>query len=190
MSVRSKVLLALIMMLGHFLIGTSATSADIFDEVTTDATFDMTTLELAQRHTANATVQSQMFNTFQIQPQGYDVGAIRIRKEGETDFQYRFKSLSTSGSQALCDALEIEVQYDRNPEYNGLLKNMAIDKTINADEQDDWLMFIELNDDSTALHNQQCNFQLVFKTWGDGPDDTTGFWDEAIMTNTVTTGTW
>ena len=181
----------MVMLLGCFLMATSRTSADIFDEdVVQNNLFDMTTLELSQRHTANGTKPIQLFNVFQLQPQGYDIAAIRIKKEGELDFQYRLKVVNATGSDALCNALETEILFDRTNVYEGTLKNLVADKNINADHQDDWIIFLKLNSNDVHLKNQRCDFQFVFKTWGSNADDQSGFWDEAVLTNTVITGTW
>lgn len=191
MSSRSKILLAIIMLLGYFLITTSRTSADIFDEeIVRHNFFDMSTLAFSQRHTANGTQPTQLFNIFQLQPQGYDIEAIRIKKEGELDFQYRLTTVNTTGSEALCDALEAEILYDRGDAYEGILKSLSVDKSINADHQDDWIMFLKLNNNNANLKNQQCDFQFKFKTWRGNTDDQSGFWDETVLTNTVTTGIW
>ncbi len=185
----TKVALFLLIFLGYFLINTSNTSADLFDEdIVHSNKIKATTLDLSQRNTANNNKTSSLFSIYDMKPGGFDVRAVRIKKDGKMNFKYRFKTDITPGNN-LCDNLDAEVWKGRDVVYNGPLKELRLDQTIN--QQDNWIIFLELNKDSADLKNKTCNFNFVFKTWvNNDPDLKKGFWDEEKLNNNVTTENW
>ncbi len=188
MKTAPKIALFLLMLTGYFLLTTSYTSADLFDEdIVHNNKLQATTLALGQRDTANYDKISTLFSVYNLKPNGFSVGAIKITKDGKMNFKYRIKTVISNTP--LCQNLEIEVWENRTVKYQGKLKDLVIDKDIGND--DNWIFFLELNKNDSSLKNGNCNFDLVFKTWSDNnPDAKIGFWDEKKVHNLVTTGNW
>jgi hypothetical protein len=125
-----------------------------------------------------------------MQPNGFDIGAVRIRKEGSLDFKYRMSIQVISQDKTLCNALEMETLLNRDQKYNGSLESLIIDSEINGSERENFIIFINLNSNNAELKNKQCDFNIVFKTYRTDPAVKKGLWSETVLNNIVTTGNW
>jgi len=168
-----------------------ATDADISDsEVIENNVFSATTLDFAQRKTSNNLFISQLFNVTGIIPDGFEVAAIRIKKEGEMDFGYNIKGIKTLGDDSLCQNLSVVFVQDWIIKFDGLISNLNIDDRINDNGIDDWIILIRLDGSGQELTQKECQFDFVFSSWKSNPGDTKGFFDEEILTNRIISGNW
>ena len=89
--------------LANFLLRTKTTSADIFAErLVRNNVLSASTLSFSERHTANNNEISNLFNTSGMQPFGFDVKAVRLKKEGKLDFRYHLKAVKSGSDDAAC----------------------------------------------------------------------------------------
>ena len=167
------------------------TSADLFDEVKVGKNkLSMSTLEMSQVNSANFSRISSLFTIYDMKPEGFAVGSVKIKKTGKIDFKYHISAEIVGALSPLCSALDLEVWNERTTVYTGKLTDVSLDKTFNEGKKDDWIFFIALNREDTALKNQECTFVFTFKTFRTNPSDQKGFWDQEKLTNSVTTGSW
>ncbi|MFC1625784.1 hypothetical protein ACFL1Q_02000 [Patescibacteria group bacterium] len=173
------------------LLFSSATDADISDsEISTGNIFTATTLDFTQNQTSNNSPISLLFNIAGLIPGGFDIEAVRIKKEGEMDFNYRFTAIQTAGDGNFCQSLTIMLVQNWVIKYEGTISNLLIDDHINENGIDDWIVLVKLESDNQTLAQKECQFDFVFKTWKTDPNETNGFYDEEILTNRVTSGNW
>lgn len=183
-----KVFLLLFLVL---LVFTQATDADLFDqEIIPGHTWSALTLDFSQRDTANNLPLSLLFNISGLQPDGFQVRSVRIKKDGSLDFHYRILSVKTAGNDPLCDSLLITIMKDWQIISEGHLVDLSLDLNIDGRDRDDLIFFLSLEDDTISLTNKVCDFNLVFKTWREYPENTSGFTDEEVLENHVSTGSW
>lgn len=177
-------------MIGIFLQKTDFTDADLVAERSVSSNFKVATLQIGQVHTASNKKINSLFRTYDMQPDGFDIGAVRIRKEGSLDFKYRMSIQIISQDKTLCNVLGIEALLNGEQKYNGSLEGLIIDSEINGSERENFIIFINLNSDNTELKNKQCDFNIVFKTYRNDPAIKKGLWSETMLHNIVTTGSW
>ena len=86
---KTKIIFIFLLFLANFLLRTKTTSADIFAErLVRNNVLSASTLSFSERHTANNNEISNLFNTSGMQPLGFEVKAVRIKKEGKLYFRY------------------------------------------------------------------------------------------------------
>ncbi|MDO8610445.1 MAG: hypothetical protein Q7R95_07900 [bacterium] len=187
--IKAIIIVSLIIYL--FLINTLYTDADLFAERNVQHNrFSFTTLNFSLRQTGNGGVLGSLFRTVGFQAGGFDVGAVRVKKEGKLDFKYHIKIVRTNGDDALCNALNIQVlQRNMSQKYQGKLMSMAFDSNI-GNNVEDWIFFISLDEDDTKLQNKICEFDIDFKTWRNSSDEKGGIFAERKLNNVISTGTW
>lgn len=192
LNTRIKIILVFSLLLSIFLINTQYTDADIFAErKVLHNRFSMTTVDFSARHSASNSSINYIFRTIGLQPEGFDLGAIRIKKEGKLNFKYHIKTVKTNGDEGLCNALNVQVlQRNLTLKYQGKLMNLSIDSNIDDDKPEDWIFFIGLDDNDGALKNKICEFNLNFKTWRDQPNETKGIYAERVLSNVISSGNW
>lgn len=172
-------------------ISTGATSADLYDtEIVQGNKFSATTLAFSQRDTANNSPTSALFNITGILPGGFRVEGVRIQKDGKITFKYRTKTVKTAGADDFCQSLELTVLKNWQVRYSGRLTDFVMDSDIQDGKTDDWIFYITLSRNDAGLANETCDFNFVFRTWRDQPEETKGFFDQEIMTNHITSGSW
>lgn len=190
-SQRTKAILTIVLFISLFLIKTDYTDADLVDEETViNNRFTATTLAFSQRHTANNIRLGSLFNVSGFQPEGFDLEAVRIKKDGETDFKYRIKTIKKSGDDNFCNSLNLEVLQNWQIKYQENLLNLVLDNTIPSNGRDDWVFYIGLDNDDPSLKNKTCEFDLDFKTWRNNPEEESGFWDQRLLNNIIISGNW
>lgn len=180
------------LVLGLFLLNTGYTSADLFAERRVQASFSATTLLMHILKPASNKKADVLFATYDMVPDGFDVGALRVKKGGKMGFHYRMSARQLAGDSVLCDKLQIEVWKKTESVYNGALKDLRIDSTLETSKPDDWVYFIRLDEDDKALRKRTCTFDIRFKTYTSSSDveNTQGLFSASNIHNTVTTGTW
>jgi len=165
-----------------------STSADLSDKETIAGnSMTATTLAFSIRNTFNESVVSQIFSTFGIIPSGFDLRALRIKKEGLLDSSYSFTAAKTSGDDNFCNALIISIMQNTKIVYTGPISSVNINSKISS-SPDDWIIFASLDDKNISLTNKTCNFNFNFKTNLNGKDG--GFSDEHFIANNITSGLW
>jgi len=179
------------MALYFFLANTNYTDADIFAErIVKKSKFSMSTLSFSQRHTANNTNISGLFSIYGILPDGFDVKAVRIKKDGQLYFKYRIKFIKTGGDDSFCNALNVRLWNRYTEKYQGRLVDFAVDSTISSNNSDDWIIFLSLDTDDKTLVNKSCDFNIDFRSWRNQPDETSGIFSHTVLGNNVTSGVW
>jgi len=190
-SIRTKTILIILLFTSLFLIYTDRTDADLVAERTVrNNNFTATTLNFSQRHTANNSHISMLFRTMGIQPGGFDLGAARIKKDGKLNFKYRLKVIKTGGDDSLCQTLKIQVMQKGSFKFEGNLLDLVIDSNIDNNNPQDWIFFINLDNDEANLRSKNCEFNFNFKTWRNNPDERKGFYAERSLTNNISSGVW
>jgi len=192
LNTRLKIILAFSLLLSLFLINTQYTDADLFAErIVQHNLFSVTTIDFSARHSASNGSISYIFRTMGLQPGGFDLGAIKIKKEGKLGFKYHIKTIRTNGDEGFCNALNVQVlQRNMTPKYQGKLVNLSIDSNINDDTPEDWIFFIGLDDKNGALKNKICEFNFYFKTWRNQADEKKGIYAERTINNMISSGNW
>ena len=173
------------------LLFSSATDADISDsEISTGNIFTATTLDFTQNQTSNNSPISLLFNVTGLIPGGFDIKAVRTKKEGKMDFNYRITSLKTAGDDNFCQSLTLVLLQEWQIKYEGTINNLLLDDYINESGIDDWIILVKLDSNNQNLSMKECQFDFIFKTWKTDPYEINGFYDEEILTNRVTSGSW
>ncbi|MBP9718887.1 MAG: hypothetical protein KBD46_00265 [Candidatus Levybacteria bacterium] len=169
---------------------TQYTTADIFDEeVVQHNQVIATTLAFSQKNTANNNTTSSLFHTNGLQSDGFDLAAIRVKKSGKMNFTYRVK-IDEIVPSTLCKNLVLQVMYKKEFIYEGALINFVKDETMTQEKPQDWIYFLSLPSNAAMLKQQSCDFNIHFKTWRGNPESKKGFYDENVISNTITTGNW
>lgn len=172
-------------------ITTGTTSADLYDtQIISGNKFSATTLAFSHRDTANNSATSSLFNITGLIPGGFKVEGVRIHKDGKMSFKYRIKNVKTTGDDNFCGSLNLTVLKNWQTKYNGRLSDFILDADIGGNDIDDWIFYINLPNNDTVLINKTCDFNFVFRTWKNNPDETKGFFDQEILTNHITSGVW
>ncbi len=191
LNVRFKTVLFCSILLGIFLINTQYTDADLFAERNIkNNKFVAITLNFSAKNTVNGGVTSYLFKTLGLAPDGYDLGAVRIKKEGSRGFKYHLKAVKTNGDESFCNALNITVlQRNWSQRYSGSLLDMAINSEINNDSPEDWILFVGLDKNSNQT-NKLCEFNLEFRTYKISPDEQAGIYAQRKIANSISSGNW
>lgn len=190
-SQKIKLSLFITIFFGYFLIKTNLTSADLYAQrVVKKNSLTATTLSFSTRHTANNRYLNFLFNTNDFQPQGFDLEAIRIKKDGKLSFKYRLKYQKKAGDDDLCSNLNLTVLQNWQQKYQGRLSSFSLDSVLPASGREEWIFYISLDDDNNLLKNKVCQFDFYFKTYRDDPGSKKGFYAERSLPNYISSGNW
>ena len=190
-SSKTKIALYLSIFIGYFLINTNLTSADLYAQrVVKKNSLTATTLSFSTRYTSNNYSLSFLFNSNNFQPEGFDIAATRIKKDGKMSFKYRIKYIKKAGNEELCNNLNLTVVQNWQPKYQGKLSSFFLDSTLPPSGKEDWIFYLSLDDDQEILKNKFCQFDFYFKTWRDDPESKKGFYAERSLPNYLSTGNW
>ena len=192
LNARIKSILAFIMMLGVFLINTQYTDADIFAERNVKMNkFSATVLNFFAKNTFNNTNVNYLYKTVGILPGGYDLAAVKIKRDGNVQFKYSLKTVKTNGEDILCNGLNIQVlKKDLTQIFSGRLMNLSINSAINNDSPEDWIFFISMDQSDNSLKNKICEFNFDYKTYRNNPNENGGIFAQRIINNIVSSGGW
>ncbi len=192
LSRRTRIILLIILFTSCFLLNTNRTDADLVAErVVRNNRLTATTLSFSQRHTANDSHLSLLFNTVGLLPGGFDLAAVRLKKEGKLNFKYQLKVNKTGGDDLFCQALKIQVMQQGSFKFEGSLLDLVIQANINEENlQHDWIFFISLEDNNANLRGKNCQFDFYFKTFRTNPQERKGFYAERTLTNNILSGFW
>lgn len=169
-----------------------STDADVFDqEIISGYRWQATTLEFSQLGTANNVPSSLLFNVSGFLPGGFEVRAIRIKKEGEMSFNYSLWWEKTAGDDQFCRSLKLTVMKDWQIIFDGFLSDLSLDSRIEeGKEQEDWVFFLRFETGDSFLAEKSCDFDFVFRTFRENKEETSGFFDENRLNNHTVAGRW
>lgn len=188
---RISLTLFLTILIGLGLIYTEATDADLSAGLSAVGnSLNATTLEFSNRDTANDAKSSLLFNTFGLIPNGFDIKAIRVKKDGHEYFKYHLSAQKTAGDDILCNELKLEVWHNRQSEYNGKLLDFNANSAIDDQNKDDWIFFVSLLNDDKNISVKFCEFDFEFKTYRNNPGENGGFSDRELLKSRITSGSW
>lgn len=188
-SQKVKLSLLIAIFLGYFLIKTNLTSADLYAQrIVKKNSLTASTLSFSTRHTANNRSLSFLFNTNEFQPEGFDLNAVRIKKDGKLNFKYRLRYLKKSGDEDFCNDLNLTVFQNWQQKYQGKLSFFSLDSTLPTTGKEEWIFYISLDSDKNYLKNKVCQFDFYFKTYRDNPESKKGFYAERSLPNYISSG--
>ncbi len=192
LNARIKFLLIFLILLGVFLLNTQYTDADIFAERDVrNNSFKAASLNFFARNSVNNSAVESMYKTIGIIPEGYDFGAVKLKRDGNASFKYILRSIRTNGDENFCNNLTLQVlKRNLTSAYQGRLMDLSIEAGINNDNVSDWIFLLSLDNGGNDLKNKICEFNLEFKTFRNSPSETTGIFARRILTNVVSSSTW
>jgi len=188
----TKTTLILMLCLGLFSLHVEHTSADLTAQRTVAGNrLRATTISLDNLHTASFTSLNTLFTTSGFKPSGYDVRTLKIVKTGELDFRYRLKVEPVEGQSETCQYFSLRTDRDWTETYTGALMEFENTSRITADNSDDWLFYLSLNEEEGSPQNSSCTFRLLITTYRKDKDEPpTGLRARKLLDSTITTGTW
>jgi|GEM_PF-2708058 hypothetical protein len=135
---------------------------------------------------------SPVFSITDFKPGDTDPQALTVENQGNLDFQYNFEFQKTSGSDSLCQALELKAQLGSQVLYNNSLANFTLPSTqvIAPSSQDDWTLTVSLNQTDEALQSLICNFNLSANAYQTTSDGSWGFNDQQSVSASIASGDW
>lgn len=169
----------------YFLISLERTDADFVDrKIIPNHRFRATTLDFSNRKTSNEYPMSYLFETTGLIAGGFDLQSVRIRKDGEMDFNVNLKSEVTGGSIEACQALSVMIMNNWEFVYQGNLSDINLNFFI--DDRQDLVFFISY--DQGNYQGSHCAFDFIFKTWLESIDEKGGFSHQQILHNHISFG--
>ncbi|PIY80494.1 MAG: hypothetical protein COY80_02645 [Candidatus Pacebacteria bacterium CG_4_10_14_0_8_um_filter_42_14] len=168
-----------------------ATDADLLDrEQIGPNIVRASTLDFVNLDTANETGKSLLFSIQGLVPTGFQVESVRIRNEGELDFQYSVSVFKTAGDDALCSALKFHVLSNWTTKYDSGLLSLSYVANLDKDESQDLVFSLGLEDTSESLIGLNCAFNLVVNSVQETANGTMRFYDQEVLQSQVTAGVW
>jgi len=166
------------------------TDADLKDiEIIPGNRWEATTLDFVNQSTDNNLPKSLLFGISGLQPNGFSVQSVRIKKEGRESFNYEINSQFTGGSQILFQNLTVMIIKNWEIVEQGKLNEISFSSQVDK-EKEDLVFVLSLENDQENLVNQSSTFNLVFKTTTNIEGEDMGFFDEEIIQNQVSSGSW
>ncbi len=174
------------------LILTGVTDADFIDKkIVADNKMSATTLDFTDIDTATNTPINKLFDIKGIIPGGFQVNAVRLKNEGQSNLYNKITTEITGGDRDFCESLDIELNYEDQSSFHGKLTNLSHESpALNPNTQSDWIVFVKFNKNDANLQNKTCFFNLVFNGYNKSLSQTTGLKFKKTISNTVTSGSW
>ncbi len=135
---------------------------------------------------------SLLFSLTDFKPGDSNQQTLSVKNEGSLAFQYNYQFNKTSGSDDLCQALNLQAVLNGNTLYNGSLANFSLtsNQIIATNTQDDWDLTISLNQSNEFLQSLTCQFDLKVSSYQTASDSTWGFTDSQSSSSTIESGDW
>lgn len=172
----------LVLVLGIILATTRLTDADLIDrEFIYDNLLRATTLDFSNRQTANEFPQSTLFNVTGLIDGGFQVESVRVKKEGEMEFDYNIRMEKAGNWSQTCNGLELKVFRSWQQIYQGALTEFGINSSVGESGHDDLVFSLRMNGSGSAT----CDFNFIIETYGIDPLEQTGFHDTEVLQNHV-----
>lgn len=191
LNIRAKSVLVFVMLVGLFLFNTQYTDADIFAERNVaNNRFSARTLNFFVKSTVNNNDVNYLYKTTGIIPGGYDLTAAKIKKDADASFKYQLKAVKTNGDDGFCNNLNVSIlKRNLSLVYSGNLLTMNLNSQI-ADNPEDWIFLLSFDRNDPVFQNKICEFNFVFRTYRNSPDETGGIYARRIIGNVVSSGSW
>ncbi len=165
----------------YFLLTCSRTDADFRDQqVISHNQMKATTLDFSNKSTSNEKEQKFLYEIDGFIPGGFDVESIRIKKEGELEFNYNLGYQFSTGDENVCSQLNLKILKENEFVYNDKLSNLNYSSFVNMHE--DLIFFISLENNNLGAE-KYCDFDLIFNTQ---KDSDTIFHDREVLKNHIT----
>ncbi|KKR33826.1 MAG: hypothetical protein UT63_C0011G0008 [Candidatus Gottesmanbacteria bacterium GW2011_GWC2_39_8] len=192
LSFRLKSIFIILISLSFFLINTKYTDADIFAERNVlHNNFTISTMDFSAKSSVNNTFITNLFKTIDIVPNGFDLNAMKLKKEGTFGIKFRLKADFKNGDQNFCKSLKIEILGRKfEKKYEGSLENLSFESSLSDTNPMDLIFFLSLDNDDASLANKFCEFNLDFLTFRENSGERKGIYAERILKNTVISGNW
>lgn len=174
------------------LILTNTTDADFIDKKTVlDNKMSATTLDFTNTDTATNAPINTLFNINGIVPGGFQVDAVRLRNEGQSNLYNKITTEIVGGDMNFCQSLDIELNYDEQSNFKGKLIELSNEApALNPNTQSDWVVFIRFNKNDINLKNKSCQFNLVFNGYNKTALQLSGLKYKKVISSNVTSGSW
>jgi len=189
---RIKFVCLFILFLGTFLVNTQYTDADIFAEREVAANkFSMTSLDFFIQSTINKSRIDSLYNLVGLTAGGYDLAALKIKRDGKVNFKYQLKTQQINGDDVFCNSLNLIIlKKDFSIVYSGKLMDLKFNSQIDNKDSEDWIFFLSLDQNGANLKNKICGFNFSFKTYRNNPDEKGGIYAQRLISNVVSSGSW
>ena len=124
---------------------------------------------------------------------------IEIENVRELGFLYSLEITGITGDTEFCEDLELEVYRDSTKLFNGTLGHFFLNLggsdnyyfLENTDGTHEYLFSITIPDnDDPDLSDKSCDFDIEAVAWMENLGPYTGFWDEEVLSNSVSTSDW
>ena len=187
-----KKAIVLLMLAYIVFVNSGYTDADIFAERIVSANkLTATSLDFSVYSSFNNRVVYNLFNSPGIEPSGFDLGALKLATDIERRFNYHLKVTKLNGDDNFCNSLDLKI-YDRNffLLYKGSLMEASLKSNLAKDNPRSYIFFLSLDEASTEIANQLCEFNFNFRTYNDNIDEEGGIFAERKINNIVTRGSW
>lgn len=175
-----------------FLVQSHYTTADVFAErVVSQNKLRAMTLDISAQTSFNNNPLTSLFHSMGILPDGFDLGAVRVRGQSSTNFKYNMRAVKVSGDDSFCDKLDLEVQSrSQGKIYSGALFDFSRNSALPNGQPEDWIFFVGLADGHPDLKNKICEFNFNMRTFRSDPEERGGIFAERLVRNVVSSGTW
>lgn len=180
------------LMFSFGLILTNSTDADFIDKkIIADNKMSATTLNFVNTDTATNLPITTLFNIEGIVPGGFQVNAIRLKNEGQSNLYNKITTEIIGGDTNFCQSLDVDLNYDEQTSFKGKLVDLSNESpALNPNTQSDWIVFIRFNKNDTNLQNKSCQFNLVFNGYNKTASQLSGLKYKKIISSNVTSGSW
>ena len=164
------------------------TDADLFDQDSVrENAISATTLDFSALDTANETNKKLFFSLSGLLPSGFHTESIRVKNAGKLGFPFTIVAAQTSGSDILCQNLEVRILQDWKTIYSGPLLSLAYAGELKAtSDAEDLVFVVSLSNTDAVLKNQVCSFAFAISS----ALPSKNFSDTEVLENTISTGTW
>lgn len=171
---------------------TNSTDADFIDKkIVSDNKMSATTLDFDNIDTATNVPISTLFDIKGIIPGGFQVDAVRLKNEGQSNLYNKITAEITGGDKIFCQSLDIELTYDNQSSFKGKLVDLSNEApALNPNTQSDWVVFIKFNNNDFELQNKLCQFNLVFNGYNKTTSQLSGLKYKKVISSNVTSGSW
>lgn len=188
--IRRSAILSILLYL--FFSQTDYTDADIFAErVVTHNTFSGMTLSFSIKNSLNSNSIANLFQLSDMQPGGFDLGALRVEAGTGAKFNYALKTSRLSGDEAFCNSLQLKVTNRALAElYAGSLMDFSMSATSADVALKELIFFVSLDEQTETLKNKDCEFSFEFKTYQNDPAEQGGISVGQLISNSISSGSW
>jgi len=160
------------------------------NETSLNSSLKLATLDFSIRDTDDESLGNPIFDSTQISPSIPVISKIKVVKIGGLDFKYKVQLLNISGSDSLCNSLDLELSIDGSIEYSGKFVDLK-NQQFTVSDLEDTLDFKTSVPDDASLQNKNCNFDIKLNSWQADLNEGEGFSDtEQSNTNSIYTLGW